>query len=982
MPDMYIGRTLKSGKVTSEKYFLNSLDLSTHIFICGSTGSGKTVLGKCLIEEAIKCKIPSIVIDLKGDLSSLKIPLFDLSETEISDFIDGYSEADHRERMKKTVAEYKNALSLGGLTVNDIQALRNRAAVRILTPKSRICEQFSISFLASPPSNLDEIMRAEPEIVINQVTNQASNILKRLFGEGAMLSMAEEKNLLETAIMHLYKCQADLEGRSGIINLIKTIHEMPFDRIGMLKVKEFISDERKMTLIRRLNTLLVGAESLWYEGESIERLIPELISGSNEEKTNVFIFNLSFLESFDDRNIILANIATTLFNYVKKLGDSREPRVLFYVDEIGGGKLSFFPDDPIQNESKSAINLLLRQGRAFGLGCILATQNPGDIDYRGLTNCHTWYIGRLLTKPDREKVVQGISATPYFLERFEDFLKSAGSGDFIVKSKDGQVTAFKERWLLTFHKVLTYDDFLKLKKSLVFADDVLIGANHLGRREFILALPVFERALKKSPDSAKVLGFLGETHYGLGSYKESLACFDRVLKAKEPDYPLAKCFYFMGEIAMKGGVAEKAIELFSRSIKTDGEYADSYFRMAEILFEAGRNPEALQNIQKYVVLRSSSDKGYYLMARIQMAQGDYPSAENFVKKAFANSKEPSVRYTYKFLEAKLNFLQGQFAHSLETLDEAQKMAKSLGSEPAECDLLLASIYAKFKENAKAVTYFESAISKNPTDEEALSQLAELYFQTGQNEKTAETIDRLAKVNESNVNTFVLRARLLIASGKPADAMRFVESAPKDSSGRDRIETTRGMIFEALGQREKAMESYENATGINPRCEEALYHIARSYETSGDLENQCKTLQRLVEFSNDEKYFQELGLCHEKLNQYEPAIAAFNRLYLTTLQNPEINLKKASWYRKLKNVQKAYECLDLYIKAKPNSPDGYLVKGEIFTLEQKYDEALELYDRAEGKCRDASKVWLSRSFTYREMGEIEKAEFCQDKAMGK
>ena len=172
MSDLFLGRVIKSGKPTSEKYYLNKLDLTTHIFICGSTGSGKTVLGKCLIEEALRNQIPAVVIDLKGDLSSLKVPLYDLSENEVSDFVEGHSEEDQKEKIKKNLSEFKFMLNGSGLDVKDIQDFRNRTNIKIFTPKSRVYDQFSISFLTSPPANFEELMRSEPETVLNHISNQ------------------------------------------------------------------------------------------------------------------------------------------------------------------------------------------------------------------------------------------------------------------------------------------------------------------------------------------------------------------------------------------------------------------------------------------------------------------------------------------------------------------------------------------------------------------------------------------------------------------------------------------------------------------------------------------------------------------------------------------------------------------------------------------------------------------------------------------
>ncbi len=984
MSQMYLGRMLRSGKTTADRYRLNNRDLTTHVFICGSTGSGKTVLGKCILEEAVLTGVPAVIIDLKGDLSSLKIPLFDLSENELADYVEGYSDEDQKEKIKKNIAEFKHMLSNSGLGISDIQSFRNKANIRIFTPKSRVCEPVSMSFLTSPPGNFEEIMRIEPETILNHIANQVSNILKRLFGENAILSMHEEKNLMEAAVLHLYKNNAELEGKSGIISLIKAIYDVPFDRIGMLKVKEFISDERKMNLIRRLNTLLIGAESLWYEGESIDRVINSLVdlSKTPEDKTNVYIFNLSFLENFDDRNLILSNIAVTLFNQMKKLGDSKEPRALFYIDEIGGGKLSFFPDDPVQNESKSSINLLLRQGRAFGLCCVLSTQNPGDIDYRGLTNCHTWYIGKLLTKADRDKVIQGISATPYFIESYENFLKSAGSGDFIVKSKDGTISAFKERWLLTFHKVLTYDDFVKLKKHMFFADDLLDGANCMARKDYKGAAASFEKILEKSPDSSKATGFLGEAYFGQGAYKDALLCFEKILKSKDNDYSQAKAYYFMGEIAMAGGHQDRALEFYQRSVKADAEYSEPYYRIAQIQNLAARNAEALQNVQKHIVLKPGSDEGYYLMSKIQTALQDFFAAETSVKKAFAAATSPEVRYRYKLFEAKVNYYLCQYAHSLEIIEEAKKFAAESGTGHVECEMLLASIYSKFKENSKAVACLEDVITANPSDEEALTRLAELYYSEKQADKVAETVARLSMVNPHNINIYNFKARALLDSGKKEDAMKLVEMAPRVSAGADLIETTRGLIYEALGNQEKALASYRAATEINPRSEEAMYLISQNHSKLGELEKQAELLLKIIEFAPDEKYYYDLGLCYEKLNRYQQAIDAFSHLYMTALQDPDVILKKADWYRKTSNLPKAYECIEQFMKSRPGSQEGYIIKGEIYTMEKKYDEALDAYDRAERLSKGDLKVWLSRAFTYKEMGDYDKAEFCQNKAFGR
>jgi tetratricopeptide (TPR) repeat protein len=984
MSGLYLGRLIKSGKQTADKYYLNKADLTTHIFICGSTGSGKTVLGKCLIEEALLNQIPAVVIDLKGDLSSLKVPLYDLGENEVEDFVEGSSDEDRTEKVRKNLAEFKLMLSNSGLDVKDVRNFRNRTNIRIFTPKSRVYEEFSISFLTSPPDNFDEIMRNEPETILNHISNQASVIFKRLFGEAALITMSEEKTLIECAILHLYKNGVELEGRAGIVNLIKTIYEVPFERIGMLKVREFISEERKMVLIRRLNTLLVGADSLWYDGESIDSIINSLVNLEKkpEDKTNLYIFNLSMLDNFDDRNLVLSNIAVTLFNRMKRLGDSREPRALFYIDEIGGGKLSFFPDDPIQNESKSSINLLLRQGRAFGLGCILATQNPGDIDYRGLTNCHTWYVGKLLTKADREKVIQGIAASSYFLDTYESFVKMAGGGDFIAKTKEGTVITFKERWLLSFHKVLTYNDLVTLKKTLLFADDLILGADLLAKKEFNAALPYFESVLLKEPDSQKAMGLTAECYFALGSHIDAINYLDRVLKSKQNEYSIARAYYFMGEIARAAAQNDKALDFFQRSIKIDAQYADSYFSMADIYYKNQRTAEALQNIQKYVVLKPAIDNGYYLMAGIYIAMQDYMAADNAVKKAINNLKDSSLRYPYKFLEARINYYLGQNAHSLELIEEAKNIARGANIASYECDYLASLIFMRFKEYERAVASLEKVIAADPADQQALVSLADLYYQTKNNEKLIETLKRLEKINPDAADIFAYNARLLLDSGKTEEALALVVSRPQNASGADKLLAVKGLIYNALNKKEEALAAFKQAVEFNPRSVEGLYMLSKNYEACKEYENQRNALLKAIECQAEEKFYYDLGLCYEKLNQYPQALDAFSHLYLSVLSDPEINLKKAEWHKKNNNTAKAHECVELFIKARPRAIDGYLIKGEIYTVERKYEEAIEEYYKAERISADDARLWFSRAFTYKEMGDYVKAEDCDAMARSK
>jgi hypothetical protein len=193
----------------------------------------------------------------------------------------------------------------------------------------------------------------------------------------------------------------------------------------------------------------------------------ETILSAPEGKTKIAVINLSELD-FQDRSFVLSHLGYGLFRWARKLGGSSVPRVLFAVDEIGGGggKQAFFPPLPYSSVSKPSLNLLLRQGRAFGICCLFATQNPGDIDYKGLSNCHTWIIGRLATRRDRDKIRQGISDAEVNLGDVDRAIASVNAGEFLIHKKNGAVEYFKQRWLLTFHKVLAPNEVNRLARML------------------------------------------------------------------------------------------------------------------------------------------------------------------------------------------------------------------------------------------------------------------------------------------------------------------------------------------------------------------------------------------------------------------------------------------------------------------------------------------------------------------------------------
>ena len=237
------------------------------------------------------------------------------------------------------------------------------------------------------------------------------------------------------------------------------ILEPPFTTIGVLNIDKHIPESRRHRLAQAVNSQLVGAAANWVRGEemSIDKLI-----GSNrlDGKTQVSVINMLHITDFEDQSFVVAQIAFAISTWMRQKGSApggNRPRLIFFLDEIGGGggKTAFYPTHPYTSTCKPALNILVKQGRAFGVGCLLATQNPGDIDYKGLSNCATWIVGKLQTKRDRDKVREGLTDAEFSPADLAKKLARPKTGEFMLINKEGDVHFIKERWLLTYHCTLS-----------------------------------------------------------------------------------------------------------------------------------------------------------------------------------------------------------------------------------------------------------------------------------------------------------------------------------------------------------------------------------------------------------------------------------------------------------------------------------------------------------------------------------------------
>ncbi|MBU0534807.1 DUF853 family protein [Patescibacteria group bacterium] len=458
---IYLGKLKDSyAQYTSHRNFiLPTEDLVTHTFICGATGSGKTVLGKAIVEELALKEIPAIIVDLKGDLSSLGLMAPQYTPETIGSWIN--TEPSKKEALcQQKVNEINTGLDEFGLTSEKVKTYIDSLSVAVFTPKAGKGIHLSISSPLAAPKDIASLMLSDRSEVLEMIGSYTDSFIRSLFAERKIGRLDKYKTFLHEIVQYCWEHSISLNGKEGLVTVQQMINEPPFREIGGMNLNKFIDDKMRVELANRIAMCLTGVEQLWFEGIPIN--IPMLLSRPTEhgDKTPVSIVNVSDLP-FDEQMYVVSHLAYSIYNWARPQGDSGEkPRILFFIDEIGGGggKQAFYPSHPYNPPSKPPLNVLLKKGRTFGISCLFATQNPGDIDYKGLSNCGTWFVGRLQTERDRRKIMEGISTAEIQIQNIKNKIEDLSFKEFLVKTKDGKVNFVKERWLVTYHKTLSEND--------------------------------------------------------------------------------------------------------------------------------------------------------------------------------------------------------------------------------------------------------------------------------------------------------------------------------------------------------------------------------------------------------------------------------------------------------------------------------------------------------------------------------------------
>ncbi len=419
-------------------------DLTTHAVCVGMTGSGKTGLCIGLLEEAALDKVPAILLDPKGDITNL---LLQFPEMQPDDFRPWINPDDAR-RKGKTIDEFavstaemwRNGLGDWGITGERIRTLNATTDYTIYTPGSDAGMPISIlSSLAAPKLNFDD----NAELIRDRISGTVSALLG-LIGVDADPVRSRESILLANIFEHFWRQGQDMD----LAGLIMAIQNPPVRKLGVFDVDTFFPQKDRFELAMSFNNLVASPSfQSWLEGDALDI---DKIYFTAQGKPRHAIFYIAHL-SDNERMFFVTLLLENLLTWVRGQSGTTSLRALIYFDEVFG----FFP--PVANPpSKKPLLTLLKQARAFGVGVILVTQNPVDIDYKGLTNAGTWFIGKLQAERDKARVLEGLKGA--IAEAggstdvdYDTLISQLGSRVFLLHNiNEPRPIVFNTRWAMSY----------------------------------------------------------------------------------------------------------------------------------------------------------------------------------------------------------------------------------------------------------------------------------------------------------------------------------------------------------------------------------------------------------------------------------------------------------------------------------------------------------------------------------------------------
>ena len=484
----YLGSeyNIEKQEITGEHINYDARDLTTHAVCIGMTGSGKTGLCICLLEEAAIDKVPAIIIDPKGDITN---HLLHFPELQPEDFLEWINIDDARrknlskeEYAKQVSQTWKKGLEDWGINKERIESLAKSVDFTIYTPGSSTGIPINILSSLEVPKITDR------ETLTNLITGTVRALLELL--KISSDPIRDKEGILLSAILQHYW---SLGESLSLEKLIQAVQNPPFNRLGVFDLDTFYSSDKRLDLALAINSLIASPSfTEWLAGDPLD--ISKLLY-TEDGKPRHSIFSLSHL-SDEERMFFVTLILERISSWIQQQSGTTSLRGIIYFDELFG----YMP--PVANPpSKTPLLRLLKQGRAYGLGVVLTTQNPVDLDYKGLTNTGTWFIGKLQTDRDKNRVLEGLEGVSPLSSisneiDYGKIIGSLGSRVFLLHNvHDNAPKIFHTRWAMNYLRGPLLGG--QIKKLMLGKKDQITTRKSVTQKDFVATPPTINPSIEQ-----------------------------------------------------------------------------------------------------------------------------------------------------------------------------------------------------------------------------------------------------------------------------------------------------------------------------------------------------------------------------------------------------------------------------------------------------------------------------------------------------
>ncbi len=446
-----------TGKAGADEVVIGSSDLTTHGVVTGMTGSGKTGLAVVLLEEARLAGIPTLVLDPKGDMTNLALVFPDLEPASFRPWV---SEADAQaagmtvdDYAAKQATIWREGLAANGIGPERLQALQDAGDVTVYTPGSTAGVPLNIvGSLDAPPLSWD----TDAEALRDEIEGTVTSLLA-LVGIKADPLSSREHVLLSNLIENAWRAGRNLD----LGTLIGEIQTPPIRKLGVFEIDQFFPPADRTKLAFTLNALVASPTfAAWGEGEALD---PQKLLFTADGKPRCAVVYLAHL-SEEERQFVVTLVFSKLVTWMRGQEGTPDLRALAYMDEVFG----YVPPSAAPPPKKPILTIF-KQGRAFGLGLVLSTQNPVDLDYKAMSNAGTWLVGRLQTANDKARVLEGLRSAAGTTDVAE-LDKAIGGLDkrqfLLVSAKSSAPRLLTTRWAMSYLRgPLTKEQLAPLKPA-------------------------------------------------------------------------------------------------------------------------------------------------------------------------------------------------------------------------------------------------------------------------------------------------------------------------------------------------------------------------------------------------------------------------------------------------------------------------------------------------------------------------------------